>query len=185
MGINISSTLKGGFYSTSSDLFFTYLPQSFCAAVMYYFYIELCNDTSPLFLSFTGYGQSAIINISAPDSAVELGSNIRIEITKLSPNISSPSFDRLDCGAMLSGESTHKTIIAQYDKHSSKFKTPSHGIPSIFKDKVSYVGRMSLVIHRIRFEDKFMKIVCILNYKNGSMTLHVDSPAYEIKMVYG
>ena len=125
------------------------------------------------------------MNISVPNSEVELGADIKIEVVQISPNTSSQSFDRLDCGIMLPGDSSYKIIVAQYDKHSLNFKSPSHGIPERFRDRISYVGRMSFVIRRIRIEDKFMKVMCILNYKNGSLTSHVESQTYKIKIVYG
>ena len=133
---------------------------------------------------FIGYGKSAFLNISVPKPEVDLGEDIKIEVIQISPNTSSQKFDRLDCGIMLPGDSSYKIIVAQYDKYSLNFKSPSHGIPKSFRDRVSYVGRMSFVIHRIRFEDKFMKVVCILNYKNGSLTSHVESQTYEVKTVY-
>ena len=86
---------------------------------------------------------------------------------------------------MRPGDSSYKIIVAQYDKHSSRFKTPSQGIPKDFRERVSYVGSWSFVIHRIDVKDKSLKVVCMLNYKNGSMTSHVDSPVYEVTEIYG
>ena len=65
------------------------------------------------------------------------------------------------------------------------FKAPSHGIPDAYQNRISYVGNLSFVIEGIQFSDKFLKVFCILNYKNGSLTKHVESNVYEIKFVYG
>ena len=120
-----------------------------------------------------------------PSTAVELGRSLVIEVKDFSPNISSPLFDRLDCGITRPGESGHKIILAQYDRHALKFKTPSHGIPRDFSRRVSYDGRASFTIHQVQFADKALKVVCILNLKIGTMTSHVESQEYELKEVYG
>ena len=79
----------------------------------------------------------------------------------------------------------HKKIVAQFDKHSVKFKAPSHGIPEEYRNRISYVGKLSFVIEQIKYSDKFLKVMCILNYKEGSLTSHVESTTYKIEVVYG
>ena len=125
------------------------------------------------------------MQISVPNSAIEMGTDVKIEVDKMSPNVSSQNFDRLDCGIISPSDPNHKVIVAQYDKHSLRFKTPSHGIPKEYRERISYAGDLSFVVQKIRFEDKFMKILCILNYKNASLTRHADSRVYEITMIYG
>lgn len=125
------------------------------------------------------------MNITAPNSVVELGANIIFQVRNTSPSVSSQRFERLDCGIMRPGNSSHKVIVAQYAKNSSRFITPSHGIPKDFRDRVSYVGGWSFVIRRIHFEDKSLKMVCRMSFKNGSMTSHSESPVYEVKDIYG
>ena len=145
----------------------------------------MCNANVSDFLSYEGLSKAAFVNINAPNFAVELGTNITTEVTKISPNISSQKFDRLDCAVIPPGESSYKIIVAQYDKHSQRFITPSQGIPKNLRERVSYVGSLSFVIHQIQVKDKSLKIVCLLNYKNGSMTSHVESQVYEVKEIYG
>ena len=128
---------------------------------------------------------SAVVEISNPNSVVDRGTNITFSVTKISPNISSHRFDRLDCAIISPDDRSHKKIVAQYDKHSLMFKAPSHGIPDAYQNRISYVGNLSFVIEGIQFSDKFLKVFCILNYKNGSLTKHVESNVYEIKFVYG
>ena len=135
--------------------------------------------------SLVEFGKAAIVNISAPDPDVELGANISITVNEISPNASSPDFDRLDCGIILPDDPMYRIVVAQYDRHSMTFKTPSYGIPKSYRQRVSYVGKLSFVIHKLHFKDKFLKVVCLLNYMNGSQTMHVESPAYEVKVIYG
>jgi len=128
--------------------------------------------------------KAAFVQISLPSSAVEMGTDVKIAVDKMSPNISNPKFDRLDCGIISPDDPIFKIIVAQYDKHSLKFKTPSHGIPKKFRERISYVGDLSFVVQNIQFEDKSLKSMCILNYKNASLTKHADSRIYEITIVY-
>ena len=121
------------------------------------------------------------MRISAPNTGVELGANITINITDFKPAY----FDRLDCGIMRPGDSSQKIIVAQYDKYSNKFIMPSYGIPKDFQGRVKYYGSFSFSIRGIHFNDKSLKVVCLLNYQNGSMTSHVQSQVYEVKEVYG
>jgi len=135
-------------------------------------------------LVFPGFGMPAIVEINNPNSVVDRDSNITISVTKIFPNVSSHRFDRLDCAIISPDDQSHKKIVAQYDRHSLMFKAPSHGIPEGYRNRISYVGNLSFVIKRIQFSDKFLKVMCILNYKNGSVTNHVESNVYEIKFVY-
>ena len=125
------------------------------------------------------------MDISTPNFAVELGATILFKIKSTSPGVSSQRFERLDCGIMRPSNPSHTTIIAQYAKHSSRFIAPTHGIPKDFRSRVSYIGNWSFVINGIRYEDKSLKVVCLMSYKNGSMTSHIKSPVYEVKEIYG
>ena len=135
--------------------------------------------------SFAEFGKAAIVNISVPEHAVELGANITTTVNEISPNASNPDFDRLDCGIIPPDDPNYRIVVAQYDKHAMKFKTPSYGIPKSYLQRISYEGQLSFVIHQLNFKDKFLKVVCLLNYKNGSKTMHVESPVYEVKVIYG
>jgi len=128
--------------------------------------------------------KAAVVQISTPNAAVELGSSVEFEVKEMLPNASSPWFDRLDCALISPTDPVHKNNVAQYDTHAMKFKAPSLGIHKEYQKRVSYVGHMSFKLERIQFGDKLLKVVCVLSYKNGSLTRHVESNVYEIKMVY-
>ena len=128
---------------------------------------------------------TAVVKISTPNSAVELGSNIKITVSDVSPHLSDRRFDRLDCAIISPHDQMHKKIVAQYDKHLMMFKAPAHGIDGEYRDRISYVGPLSFVIERVRFSDKSLKVMCILSYKNGSLTSHVESTVYKVEAVYG
>jgi len=140
--------------------------------------------TALLFFAIAEFGKAAIVNISVPEHAVELGANITTTVNEISPNASNPDFDRLDCGIIPPDDPNYRIVVAQYDKHAMMFKTPSYGIPKSYRQRISYEGQLSFVIRQLNFKDKFLKVVCLLNYKNGSKTMHVESPVYEVKVIY-
>ena len=118
-------------------------------------------------------------------SAVDIpvGGELKVKVTEVVPNFTSPDFNKLRCGFLPHG-STQMDALAEYDVRASTFDFPSEGQPSRFNGRISFEGNDTIKIGSIQFADNSTIFYCILVYYASAEKLHVETMKYQIRNVY-